>query len=101
MSLTDKERAIRVKLRDDFPHYAEKCLRIRTKAGAVEPFLLNVAQRYLHERLERQKSDIGKVRALILKGRQQGISTYVGGRYYHKATHSRGRRVFILTHEQR
>lgn len=100
MSLTDKEKAIRRKLRDDFPHYAAKCLKIRTKAGSVEPFVLNEAQRYLHERLEKQKADIGKVRALVLKGRQQGISTYVGGRYYHKATHTRGRRVFILTHEQ-
>jgi hypothetical protein len=100
MSLTDKEKAIRRKLRDDFPHYAAKCLKIRTKAGSVAPFVLNEAQRYLHERLEKQKADIGKVRALVLKGRQQGISTYVGGRYYHKATHTRGRRVFILTHEQ-
>lgn len=40
------------------------------------------------------------VRALILKGRQVGVSTYVGARYFHKATHSRGCNVFILTHEQ-
>lgn len=61
---------------------------------------LNRAQSYLHERLEGQSNRTGKVRALVLKGRQQGISTYIGGRFYHKATHSRGRRVFILTHEQ-
>jgi hypothetical protein len=30
-------------------------------------------------RLEEQKAKTGKVRALILKGRQQGCSTYVGG----------------------
>jgi len=100
MSLTDREKAIRRKLRDDFSHYASKCLHIRTKAGKVEAFELNAAQRYLHSRLEDQLAKTGKVRALILKGRQQGISTYVGGRYYHKATHKRGRRVFILTHEQ-
>lgn len=100
MSLSDREKAIRRKLRDDYPHYAEKCLKIRTKGGSVEPFALNEAQLYLHGKLEQQLADIGKVRALILKGRQQGISTYVGGRFYHKATHRKGRRVFILTHEQ-
>ena len=100
MSLSEREKAVRKKLRDDFPHYATKCLKIRTKAGSVEPLVLNEAQRYLHSRLEEQLAKSGKVRALILKGRQQGISTYVGARYYHKVSHRKGRRVFILTHEQ-
>ena len=99
-SLGEREIEIRRRLRDDFPHYASKCLNIRTKAGKVEPLSLNRAQRYLHERLEQQLKDKGRVRALILKGRQQGCSTYVGGRYYHTATHKKGQRVFILTHEQ-
>ena len=50
--------------------------------------------------LEAQKAATGKVRALILKGRQQGCSTYVGGRFYHRATSQRGLKVFILTHEE-
>jgi predicted dehydrogenase len=50
--------------------------------------------------LEAQRERTGKVRALVLKGRQQGISTYIGGRYYWRASHSKGVRVFILTHEQ-
>lgn len=99
-SLNDRERSIRQRLRDDFAHYASKCLRIRTKAGQIEPLVLNQAQIYLHGRLEAQRERVGKVRALVLKGRQQGISTYIGGRYYWRATHSRGVRVFILTHEQ-
>lgn len=99
-SLSDRERAIRQKLKSDFPHYAPRCLRIRSKAGAIVPLELNQAQIYLHGRLEAQKERTGKVRALVLKGRQQGISTYIGGRYYHKASHTKGVRVFILTHEQ-
>lgn len=97
--LSDRERAIRQRLKDDFPHYAAKCLKIRTKTGSVEPLIFNKAQTYIHQRLEEQKARTGKVRALILKGRQQGVSTYVGGRFYHRASHSRGVRVFILTHE--
>jgi len=97
--LTDRERAIRQRLKSDYAHYAAKCLKIRTKTGAVEPLIFNRAQSYIHERLEAQKAATGKVRALILKGRQQGVSTYVGGRYYHRCTHAKGTRVFILTHE--
>lgn len=99
-SLSDREREIRRKLKTDFAHYASRCLRIRTKAGSVDPLVLNRAQQFLHDRLEAQRERTGKVRALVLKGRQQGISTYIGGRYYWKATHARGVRVFILTHEQ-
>lgn len=88
------------RLRDDFGFYAPRCLRIRTKDGSILPFELNEAQRYLHGRLEAQRERTGKVRALVLKGRQQGISTYIGGRFYHRAQFSKGLRVFILTHEQ-
>lgn len=98
--ISERERNIRQRLKNDFEHYAKKCLRIRTKSGSIEPLTLNREQRYLHGLLEKQLRDKGRVRALVLKGRQQGISTYIGGRYYHKSTHSFGQRVFILTHEQ-
>lgn len=99
MNLTTREKRIRLKLRDDFAYYAAKCLKIRSKSGAIEPLILNRAQQHVHERLESQKAASGKVRALILKGRQQGCSTYVEGRYYHRVSHGRGLRAFILTHE--
>lgn len=105
-----EERRARKRLRDDFPLYARKCLKIRAKggaikadiakAGAIRPFVLNRIQRHLHERIERQRKNTGKVRVLVLKGRQQGCSTYAEGRLYHKVTHSFGARAFILTHEQ-
>lgn len=88
------------RLRDDFSHYAGKCLKIRSKDGSIRPLRLNEAQVYLHSRLESQRERTGKVRALVLKGRQQGISTYLGGRFYHRAQFRKGLRVFILTHEQ-
>lgn len=71
-SLSDRERAIRQKLKDDLEHYAPRCLKIRTKAGQTEPLNFNRAQHFIHSRLEDQKARIGRVRALILKGRQQG-----------------------------
>jgi hypothetical protein len=94
-----KEKAIRQRLKDDFQHYAAKCLKIRTKAGKIVPLTLNSAQQYIHERVEKQRAETGKVRAVILKGRQQGCSTYIEGRFYWRVSHSRGVRAFILTHE--
>jgi hypothetical protein len=99
-SLSEDERRVRQRLKDDFPHFAEKCLKIRTKSGRIEPFVLNRAQRHVHRQLEAQRAATGKVRALLLKARQQGFSTYIAGRFYWQATHRRGTQVFILTHEQ-
>lgn len=87
-------------IRADFPTFAAECLKIKTKSGAIVPFKLNKAQLYIHERLESQKAKIGYVRALLLKGRQQGASTYIGGRFYHRTSLNRGINAFILTHEQ-
>lgn len=98
--LSERERAIRLRLRDDFEHYAAKCLKIRAKSGSVVPLQLNAAQQYIHKRVEEQRAKTGKVRALILKGRQQGCSTYVEGRFYWLVSHRKGVRAFILTHEE-
>jgi hypothetical protein len=100
LTLSSDEIAVRQRLKDDFRHYAARCLKIRTKSGSVEPLNLNTAQLYVHDKLEDQRARTGRVRALVLKGRQQGMSTYIGGRFYWRATHRRGLRVFILTHEQ-
>lgn len=86
-------------LRNDFKYYCEKNLKIRTKAGKIEPLILNQSQLYIHHRLEQQFKDIGKIRALVLKGRQQGCSTYVEGRFYWRVSFRKGVRAFILTHE--
>ena len=92
------EEAARRRLGADLPFYARNCLKIRSKSGKVEPFHFNRAQEHIHSRLEQQKADTGKVRALILKGRQQGCSTYVAARFYHASSWRVGIRTFILTH---
>lgn len=91
----------RQRLKDDFVFYARNCLKIRAKEGKVVPFTLNKAQLYAHEKIEEQKKATGKVRAIVLKGRQQGLSTYIQGRYQQKVTHAKGVRAFILTHEEK
>lgn len=90
---------IRLKLINEFPYYAENNLFIKPKVGALIPFRFNRAQRYAHEKLEEQKKRTGKVRAIFLKGRQQGISTYIGGREYHRTTTIAATDTFIFSHE--
>jgi hypothetical protein len=94
-----RQRTIRAQADTDYELFASEFLRIRTKGGAIAPLIFNRSQRHIHERLEAQRAKTGKVRALILKGRQQGRSTYVGGRFYHRTSRYGGLRTFILTHE--
>lgn len=94
-----RELEFRKKLKGDFMFYAPRCLRIKDKYGAVRPFTLNRAQRYIHMKAERQRRDRGFVRIILLKGRQQGASTYIEGRAYHRTTNVPGTQAFILTHE--
>ena len=76
----------------DYPYFASECLVIRPKdpTKGLTPFVLNTAQTYLHKVAERQRAKTGKVRIIVLKGRQEGISTYVCGRLYWRASFSRG-----------
>jgi len=97
--------AIRKRLKDDFEYFAPRCLKILTKPnehGKVEilPFKFNAAQKHIHKRIEQQRSEFGYVRAIILKGRQQGASTYTEGRFYWKTTQNKGEKTYILTHSK-
>lgn len=86
--------------RVDFPFMAQQCLRIRQKDTTTTPLLLNPPQLEFHKQIEAQRAAKGWVRAIVLKGRQQGISTYTAGRFYSRASMNRGVNVYILTHEQ-
>ena len=102
MSLTPQEIEVLKKLKFDFPYFSKEALRIRTKTGEIVPFKLNKAQMYLHERLEDMKKRTGKVRAIVLKGRQMGISTYTEGRFYHNLWGTKdSKKAFILTHSDK
>jgi hypothetical protein len=97
--MDSQEKEIRLKLKNDFVHYAAKCLKVRSKEIRIEPFILNKVQLYLHNIVEKQLAETGKVRVIILKGRQQGCSTYTEGRLYWRVTHKFGALAFILTHD--
>lgn len=78
--------------------YARENLKIKPKTGPLIPLILNKAQAYLHERAEAQKKRTGKVRIIVLKGRQQGLSTYIAARFYHQTTCQPGVLTFVFAH---
>lgn len=102
-SLTEAQLDKLQRLNTDFAYFARACLKIRTKEGPVVPFVLNRAQQRLHDTLEEMQLRTGKVRAVILKGRQMGSSTYIQGRFYWRMWKKSGvgLKAFILTHEQK
>lgn len=102
MAMTMDERIIGLQLaRESMPLFSATCLKISTKDSKLVPFEFNHAQIYAHNELEAQLSSFGRIRALILKGRQQGISTYVGARYYHRTSLNPNTNAFIVAHEDK
>jgi hypothetical protein len=71
------------------------------QGGGLLPFAFNAAQRELHRRLEEQKAKTGSVRAIVLKARRMGISTYIAARYYKHTVGNAGLRTIIIGHEKR
>lgn len=92
--------AVYEQARGDFEFFSENCLKIKDKLGNTSPFAWNGAQVLLHGSIEEQKRRTGRVRKIVVKGRQQGVSTYIGARYYHNSTMNKGRNTFILSHKK-
>lgn len=100
-SLSPERAAVLEKLRGSFPYFAEHCLNIKDKTGSILPLRLNAAQMHIDEAIETQLANTGKVRAIVLKGRQQGASTYTEGRFYWRTSMNTGKTAYILTHEDK
>ena len=83
----------------DFKYFSHACLKIKTKTDGIQPFIFNRAQNYLNSLADQMIERYGKVRIVICKARQQGLSTWVEGRGYWKTIHTPGTNAFILTHE--
>ena len=82
----------------DLATYARDALTIRPKDATPRNFILNSVQRKLDAILDNQLAETGMVRALIVKARQMGISTYIESRFYHRGRWNAGIRSLIMTH---
>mgnify|MGYP003643299989 CR=1 FL=1 len=93
-----RHREVRRKLYNDFNFYANSALKIRTKDGDIRPLKLKPAQEILQDAVDAQMASEGKVRIIILKARQQGLSTYVGGYLYFSVSQRRACKAMVVTH---
>lgn len=89
---------LRKKLLRDFRFYAKHILKIRTKDGEIKQFTLNIAQDELLKAIEQQMTSEGKIRIIILKGRQMGLSTMVGGFLYWWISQHKAQKAMVVTH---
>lgn len=87
-----------VRILKDLPLFAKNFLVISNKKGGEGKFHLNRAQLYVYAKLYEQLTNHGKVRANVLKGRQQGVSTLIQAIYFHIILLNKGMNAFILTH---
>jgi hypothetical protein len=85
----------------DFELFAKEQIRIITKNASVGfvPFEFNAAQVEINKQLEAQREKTGKVRAIILKARQQGISTYCAARVFWKSFFTPYTRSVVMAHD--
>ncbi len=66
----------------DYLSYMREYLKIIDMAGKLVPLDANHAQRLFHRTIQRQVEAGVPIRAIVLKARREGISTYVQGRFF-------------------
>ncbi len=95
--MDDKRSGVKNRLATDYLYYAPRCHKITNKSGQLVPFKLNESQLYVHNLLQKELERKGYVRAIMLKCRQWGGSTFVESWYYHKISYRKGKRAVIMT----
>src|SRR6056300_1284709 len=87
--------------KNDFEFFSKEEIRIITKNASqgFVPFEFNEAQSTINARLEEQLEQTGKVRAIVLKARQQGISTYCAARVFWKTYFTPYTRSVVMAHD--
>jgi len=87
--------------KSDFQLFSKDQIRIITKNASqgFVPFEFNAAQTEVNQQIEQQLKATGKVRAIILKARQQGISTYCAARVFWKTFYTPYTRSVVMAHD--
>lgn len=97
--IREEDKQLARKLETDYRYFAARCLWIIDKGGELVRFHFNDAQEYFHKQVETMLAEEGLVRMIVLKGRQQGLSTYIVGRLYWIAITRENKSICILSHD--
>jgi hypothetical protein len=84
------------RFRQDTYAYSSLVLRIRDKGANLIPLEANWAQRYVEQKLERQLSETGRIRAIVLKARQEGVSTWTAARFFKRIHLQAGQKGLVV-----
>jgi hypothetical protein len=95
----DEVDALYARLATDFEFWCATCCKIRTKVGTIVPFELNRVQKRFLEVIDRQLKTRGYVRIVVLKARQQGLSTLIMAWQYWWLTHHVAQKGLVMAHE--
>lgn len=82
----------------DFTEFCKYNLQIRTKSGTIVPLKPNHVQQILIERVSYKLDNEEPIRFIILKARQQGISTIIEALIYWWTTTHKGQQAKIIAH---
>jgi hypothetical protein len=99
MTLTPEQVAARKRLLDDFEFYARHCVKIRTKEGTIVPLVLNRVQKRFAGRITDQMLTNGRVRMVVVKARQQGLSTVISAWQYWWLSQRKAQKGLVMAHE--
>ena len=85
----------------DTKDWIEANLWIRNKASQIVPLILNEPQRRVLERFEAKREAREPVRFIILKARQEGVSTLIEAIMFHRSYTQAHRSGLVVSHKVR
>jgi hypothetical protein len=74
-------------------------VKIRTKKGTIVPLVLNRVQKRFVQAIIRQLTTTGRVRLVVLKARQQGLSTVISAWQYYWLSQRKAQKGLVMAHE--
>jgi len=85
----------------NFKKFAAEQISILPKDSrqGFQPFVFNEAQEIVDKAIEEQLKDTGRVRAIILKARQMGLSTYTASRVFWKSYFNSYNKSVVMAHD--
>ncbi|MGV3278560.1 hypothetical protein ACFX5K_02815 [Rickettsiales bacterium LUAb2] len=84
----------------DFNFFTKHILKILNKNYQLSSLIFNKEQLYINKLLNQQKQQQRQVKAIILKGRQVGITTLIAARNYYFNLMNKGVKSLAITHRK-
>lgn len=79
--------------------FIEEFIKIKDKTGSIVPLKFNVPQEKFYAAIKRQAQENKPIRLIVLKARQEGISTATEGIIFTNVINSSNKQAGIITHK--